>query len=71
MPYKNPSDRAKASGRYYWRRKYRESNLEYNPEWKMEGMRQTIKYALLLIHQINNTQPSLALKEELPFPLEK
>ena len=55
----------------FWGKDYHTVRDEFNPEWKMEGMRQTIKYGLLLIDQINKNQTSLALKEELPFPLEK
>jgi hypothetical protein len=44
---------------------------EFDPEWKLEGMRQTIKSALLLIDQMNRTQLPLEMKENLPFPMEK
>ena len=43
---------------------------EFDPGWKLEGMRQTIKYALLLIDHINKTQSPPEMKENLPFPME-
>ena len=44
---------------------------EFNPEWELEGMKQTIKYALLLVDRINKTQSPPKLKSDLPFPVEE
>jgi len=55
----------------FWGKDYHTVKDDYDPEWKMEGMRQTIKYALLLIDQINKNELSLEMKEDLPFPLDK
>lgn len=55
----------------FWGKDYHTVRDEFNPAWKMDGMRQTIKYALLLIDEINNNRASLELNEELPFPLER
>jgi len=54
----------------FWGKDYHTVKDEFNPEWKMEGMRQTIKYALLLIDMINENQLELKLNESLPFPVE-
>ncbi len=55
----------------FWGKDYHTVKDEFNPEWELEGMKQTIKYALLLIDQINKTQESPQWKSELPFPMEK
>jgi Zn-dependent M28 family amino/carboxypeptidase len=55
----------------FWSGRYHTVEDEFDPEWKLDGMRQTIKYALLLIERINKTQTPPAWKEELPFPVEK
>lgn len=55
----------------FWGKDYHTVRDEFNPEWKMEGMKQTIKYALLLIDQINKTQAPPAWKGDLPFPMEQ
>jgi hypothetical protein len=55
----------------FWGKDYHTVRDEYDPEWKLEGMRQTIKYALLLIDQINKTRTPPEMKEDLPFPMEK
>ena len=39
MPYKNPSDRAEAQGRYYWRKKFKENGFEYNTDWSFEELK--------------------------------
>jgi Zn-dependent M28 family amino/carboxypeptidase len=54
----------------FWGKDYHTVNDVYDPEWTLEGMRQTIKYTLLLIDHINNTQSPPEMKENLPFPME-
>jgi len=55
----------------FWGKDYHTVKDEYDPEWKLEGMRQTIKYTLLLIDQINKTQSPPEMKKNLPFPMEE
>ncbi|MFH0757442.1 MAG: M28 family peptidase [Bacteroidota bacterium] len=53
----------------FWGKDYHTVRDEFNPEWPLEGMKQTIKYALLLIDHINSTQTPPQMKEDLPFPV--
>jgi len=55
----------------FWGKDYHTVRDEYDPEWELEGMKQTIKYALLLIDRINKTQSPPKMKSELSFPLEE
>jgi len=55
----------------FWKGDYHTVNDEFNPEWELEGMKQTIKYALLLVDHINKTLSPPKLKPDLPFPIEK
>lgn len=57
----------------YFTKDYHTVNDEFNPEWKLEGMKQTIKYALLLIDHFNKSKTKPKWKKDivLPFPLEK
>ena len=55
----------------FWGKDYHTVNDEYNPEWELEGMKQTIKYALLLIEEINKLKTPLIWKDELSFPMEE
>jgi Zn-dependent M28 family amino/carboxypeptidase len=54
----------------FWGKEYHTVKDEYNPDWNLEGMRQTVKYALLLIDEINKTRRPPEMKLEVPFPLE-
>ena len=53
----------------FWGKDYHTVRDEFDPEWELEGMRQTIRYALLLIDQINTTRTPPELKDDLPFPV--
>jgi hypothetical protein len=44
---------------------------EFDPRWELEGMKQTIRYALLLINELNEKRQAPQLKKDLPFKLEK
>ena len=55
----------------FWGKDYHTVRDEFDPEWELEGMRQTIKYALLLVDQLNKTRIPPELKKDLPFPTEK
>ncbi|MCU4162524.1 M28 family peptidase [Carboxylicivirga caseinilyticus] len=54
----------------FWGKDYHTVRDDFNPEWELEGMRQTIKYALLLIEELNTTKASVKWKANLPFPME-
>lgn len=54
----------------FWGKEYHTVKDEYNPDWNLEGMRQTVKYALLLIDEINKTRRPPEMKKEVPFPME-
>jgi len=54
----------------FWRGDYHTVRDEFNPEWDLEGMRQTIRYALLLVGKLNEQKKAPALKENLPFNVE-
>lgn len=53
----------------FWGKDYHTVRDEFNPEWELEGMKQTIKYALLLIDYLNSNQVAPSLKGDLPFPM--
>jgi len=53
----------------FWGRDYHTVRDEFNPQWELEGMKQTIRYTLLLINHLNSTRTPLQMKEELPFPM--
>jgi len=52
----------------FWGEDYHTVRDEFNPDWELEGMKQTIKYALLLIDHINSSQVAPEMKDDLPFP---
>lgn len=60
----------KANYTEFWGKDYHTVRDEYDPEWKMDGMKQTIKYALLLIDHINKTQSPPDMIKETPFPMD-
>ena len=44
---------------------------EYDPDWELGGMHQTIQYALLLIQHLNESRIAPQWKDNLPFPIER
>lgn len=54
----------------FWKTDYHTVRDEYNPEWPLEGMRQTIKMTLLLIDHLNKTKEIPKWKRQLTFPIE-
>jgi len=55
----------------FWKTNYHTVKDEYNPQWKLEGMKQTIQIACLLIDYMNKTRKKPQWKRNLTFPLEK
>ena len=53
----------------FWQEKYHTVKDEYDPGWKLEGMKQTIKFALLLIDHMNKTREEPKWKRKLTFPV--
>jgi Zn-dependent M28 family amino/carboxypeptidase len=55
----------------FWGGDYHTVKDEFDPGWPLEGMKQTVEYALKLIDRINTLQEAPELKDDLTFPLEK
>ena len=55
----------------FWGKDYHTVRDEYDPEWELGGMHQTIRFALLLIQQLNENRTVPQWKDNLPFPMEK
>jgi Zn-dependent M28 family amino/carboxypeptidase len=55
----------------FWGGDYHTVKDEFDPDWPLEGMKQTVAYSLKLIERINTLQQAPELKEELTFPLEE
>lgn len=53
----------------FWTETYHTVKDEYDPEWSLEGMRQTIRYALLLIEKINRDKTPPEWSRKLTFPV--
>ncbi len=54
----------------FWGKDYHTVKDEFHPEWELEGMKQTIKYALLLIDHINRMETAPKMKSDVSFPME-
>ncbi len=55
----------------FWTETYHTVKDEYDPKWSLEGMRQTIRYALLLIERINREKTPPEWSRKLTFPVYK
>jgi len=55
----------------FWATTYHTVKDEYDPTWPLEGLKQTIRLALLLVDHINTTRDEPKWKADLTFPLEK
>lgn len=53
----------------FWGKDYHTVRDEFNPEWELEGMKQTIKYALLLIDHINQMETPPQMNSDVSFPV--
>jgi len=54
----------------FWGKDYHTVRDEFDPEWELAGMKQTIKYALLLIERINRMESAPQMKSDVSFPME-
>ncbi len=54
----------------FWKTRYHTVEDEYDPRWKLEGMKQTIKFALLLIDHLNRNKMVPQWRDKLTFPME-
>jgi hypothetical protein len=54
----------------FWKTDYHTVRDEFNPEWPLEAMRQTIKVTLFLIDHLNKTKEIPKWKSQLTFPIE-
>ncbi len=54
----------------FWKTDYHTVRDEYDPQWQLEGMRQTIKMTLLLIDRLNQTKEEPKWKGKLTFPMD-
>ena len=52
----------------FWGKDYHTVKDEFDPDWELQGMKQTIKYALLLIDQINKMESPPQMNSDLSFP---
>jgi len=52
----------------FWGKDYHTVKDEFNPNWELEGMKQTIKFALLLIDHIMQMETPPQMKQNLSFP---
>ncbi len=55
----------------FWKTIYHTVKDEYNPDWPLDGMQQTIKMVVLLIDELNRTQVAPTWKGQLTFPIDK
>lgn len=55
----------------FWQNKYHTVDDEYDPQWPLDAMKQTIKFSVLLIDLINKTKEEPRWKKQLTFPVEK
>lgn len=55
----------------FWGKDYHTVRDEFDPDWELNGMKQTIRFALLLIDQLNRMESLPQQKDDLPFPVRK
>jgi Zn-dependent M28 family amino/carboxypeptidase len=54
----------------FWKTDYHTVRDDFNPQWELEGLKQTVKMAVLLIDHLNKTKEIPKWKNKLTFPLE-
>lgn len=55
----------------FWGKDYHTVKDEFDPDWELEGMKQTIRFALLLVDQLNRMESLPQMKSDLSFPVRK
>ncbi len=55
----------------YWSTNYHTVRDEFDPNWDLGALRQTIQAAVLLVQDLNQKQARPSWKYPLPFPMEK
>jgi Zn-dependent M28 family amino/carboxypeptidase len=55
----------------FWVKDYHTVRDEFNPEWELGGMKQTIKFALLLIDHLMQMESPPQMSSDLSFPVWK
>lgn len=55
----------------FWSNDYHTVRDEFNPAWELEGLKQTIRFTMLLINHLNKGKIKLRWKDNLSFPIEK
>jgi Zn-dependent M28 family amino/carboxypeptidase len=53
----------------FWRTDYHTVRDEYDSDWSLEGLRQTVKLTLNLVQRMNEGKIIPRMKEKIPFPL--
>lgn len=53
----------------FWREAYHTVEDEYDPSWSLEGLRQTIRFALMLVEKIDSGKTPPEWKRKLTFPV--
>jgi Zn-dependent M28 family amino/carboxypeptidase len=53
----------------FWSTDYHTVKDEFDEDWPLGGMKQTIRFALLVIDQINRSQAPPEWNDDLPFPV--
>jgi len=54
----------------FWSKDYHTVRDQYSADWELDGMKQTIRYALLLVDYLNQIQRPLKWNTYLPFPVQ-
>lgn len=53
----------------FWKTDYHTVNDEYDPQWELGGMRQTVQAVLRVIRYINDSRQEPSWKDNLTFPI--
>lgn len=55
----------------FWEERYHTVKDEFNPDWDLGGLKQTVKFALMLTGYFNDTKTEPSWKSNLTFPINK
>jgi len=62
-------DSGKSLYKKFWKEVYHTVEDEYDPSWSLEGLRQTIRFALQLVEKIDSSKTPPVWKRKLTFPV--